>query len=195
MGALDENMARHLANIGENPQAFRDANDYYRRALVLRDAATRSGAGPAIGHITPSNLASAAEGVYGEASRAAGNNPFSELAKNGQIALGEMNSSGTSERGWVRKMMEVPGHLAGGALGFGLGSASGIHEGPLAGIWLGSAMAPVLDPIVRATLGHTVLSPAMQRVWGNQVARHASDWTDVPGLLGVAASARQAGQQ
>jgi hypothetical protein len=185
-----------LGRIGQDPEAFRAANDFYRRALVLRDAATRSGAGPAIGHITPANLASAAESVYGEASRAAGANPFSELARNGQIALGEMNSSGTSERAHVRELLKVPGYLLGGGLGFGVGSSLGINEGPLAGIWLGHSMAPVLDPLVRAGLRNTVLSPAMQRILGNQVARHASDVISVPGLLGTVNAARAGeGQQ
>jgi hypothetical protein len=187
-------MERHLTAIGEDAGAFRDANDFYRRALVIRDAATKSGASPAIGHITPSNLAQAAESVYGEQSRATGANPFSELARNGQIALGDMNNSGTPGRQHVRDLLKIPGGLLGAGLGFGAGHLGlfGPTEGILAGLWLGDKAAAAWDPIVRMGLRNTVLSGPAQRLVGNQLGRYGSDALSVPGLLGTASAANAA---
>jgi hypothetical protein len=189
---IDDTAARHLANIGENPQQFRDAADYYKRMLTLKEAADSAGAATAAGHITPSNLQRAAESVYGTDSRLREDNPFARLARAGVNVLGEARSSGTAERAGVKAMIALPGGIAammgaghlwdaagmGGEHLSGLGGLLGLEGGAAA------AGAALSKPVLRAVTDN----PVARRYIGNQLAQDLNGGPlaaggYVPGLL------------
>jgi hypothetical protein len=189
---LDDATARHLARIGEDPRQFRDAADFYKRMLTLKEAATNNNAQAAIGHITPSKLGAAAEAVYGRDSVARGDNPFSRLARAGEVALGEMASSGTSERQHVRDMMKAPSSVASILVGGPLGYHVGGEFGGLTGLWLSDKLAPWLDPASRAAMRAIIDNPLARRYFGNQFAADTAPLASPQGLLTPMTAERQA---
>jgi hypothetical protein len=182
---LDAAMERHLTRAGRDPAAFRDANDYYRRMLTLREAADSAGATTAAGHLAPSNLQRAAEAIYGTDSRMRENNPFARLARAGVSVLGESKSSGTAERAGVKALIAAPGAVL-GMLGAGhLADIAGMGEHSALGTLLGleGAATTVGGLLSKPALRAATDNPIVRRYVGNQLAQDAAPLASVPGLL------------
>jgi hypothetical protein len=182
VSALDDNMGRSIAAAGGNPNTWNQARDQWRRMLVLKDAATSAGAEGGV--LTPAKVLRSAEKIYGDTSRMRGADPFSDLARAGANVLGEMPSSGTSERAHVNSIIDATSRAIGGFAGRAVGAHAGIE--PVEGLLLGEPIGQVVaGPAIRGALRATTTTP-FQRYWGNQTARHADDLWSVPGLLSAA---------
>jgi hypothetical protein len=173
---LDNAMERAIGRTNPADQGlFADARDSYKRALVIKKAATMAGPGIAQGDISPAQLGSASQSIYG--SRYGANNPFSDLTRAGNAIMKPVASSMTSERQRVNDYIRSGATLGGAALGAKTGGAT---EAAVLGLLAGNEIA---QPIVRGVTRYGLMSRPVQGYLGNQVA------AGVPGLLSTAPGA------
>ncbi len=139
---------------------WQEARQQYRNLLVLQNAAGKSGEAVAQSEITPSNLKSSADSVYGKNAYARGKGDFTDLAKSGYI-LTPPKSSGTAENIIAQQMHAGIPALAGGFVGAAGPASIGHPEFSIPGMAIGAA-APFVA-------GKALMSSPMQSYLANQL--------------------------
>lgn len=177
--AMDAAVERYLAQASPDTLgAWQQARHDYRNMLVLERASQNGGEAAALGLISPAQLRSAVQNIYGKRSYVRGQDEFSELAQAGQATMTPLPQSGTAPRTAVRNLTAgVPS-----VLGAGLGAGAGGLPGAIAGAVAGAA--------VPAVAGRAILSGAGRRYLGNRVIRDRS-----PAAQGAAPAAGVAAGQ
>lgn len=157
--AMDNAVERYLAQADPGAlNAWRQARGDYRNMLVLERAAQTGGENAALGLISPAQLRSAVQNIYGKRSFVRGRPDLSRLAQAGQATMTPLPQSGTAPRAAVQA---VKGALpfAGAALGGG----GTLGLGALAGAAAGAALP--------AIAGRAMLSGPGRRYLANRVIR------------------------
>lgn len=173
---LDSLMERNITQTGGDAGRFRDARDFYKRYLTLKDATNPDNA-----HIMPAALARAAERVYGDTSALEHGNPFSQLAQAGKNVLGEAKSSGTSERAYIQRILSAAGAIPAMGLDYLLGNHEHLATTLALEPIIGAGGAAAAKPVVRGLLDN----PIGRRAVSNMAQGDSSHplLSVVPGLL------------
>jgi hypothetical protein len=157
-GSLDDAAERSIAQT--NPAdlgKWQDARQQYRNLLVLQNAGGKSGQDVAENIITPGNLKSSADSIYGKNAYARGEGAFSDLAKAGYI-LQPPKSSGTAENLAAQQMHAgIPAILAGFA-GAGAHAAGGGPEVSIPAAAAGAAAPFAVGKAMMSTPGQSYLA-------------------------------------
>jgi hypothetical protein len=165
--ALDNMMARSLANNPQDLQAWQNARRQYRNLIPISRAAAGAGEQVAEGAITPAKLRQVIAGTQrGQREYSRGQGDFAELARSGNILLTPLPNSGTAQRELARFIAASLGAAAGGGLSGGTAAGIGAAAG---------AIAP-------GVAGRALMSPLAQGYLGNQLAPNLPQQISPPAL-------------
>ena len=158
--SLDDAAERSVAQTNPSDLGkWQQARQQYRNLLVLQNAIGKSGEAVAENQITPGNLKSSADSVYGRNAYARGRGDFTDLAKAGYI-LTPPKSSGTAENFMAQQM-----HAGIPAIAAGFAAAAPASLGH-AEFSIPAAVAGAAAPFIA---GKAMMSAPMQSYLANQL--------------------------
>ena len=167
---LDSGMERSIGKTNPDDQGlFADARDSFKKALVIKKAANMAGAGVAQGEISPAQISSASQSIYG--TRYGASNPFSDLGEAGNAVLKPLPDSGTSQRNRINSLIKAFGTLGGVGIGAHLGGGLEAGEGGVLGYLLGESIG---EPASRAVVKKALMNPATQAYLGGDIPGQAA---------------------
>jgi hypothetical protein len=165
--ALDNMMARSMANNPQDLQAWQNARRQYRNLIPITRAAAGAGEQVAEGAITPAKMRQVIAGTQrGQRDYSRGRGDFAELVRSGNVLLTPLPNSGTAQRELARFIASSLGAVAGGGLSGGTGAGIGAAAG---------AVAP-------GAVGRVLMSPLAQGYLGNQLAPNLPQQVASPAL-------------
>lgn len=179
-GMLDRSVAP------EDADALRQARGQWKAMRTIEPLTLRAdvvgGASPATGDIIPSQLRGAVNKSYGRAAFAEpGQLPLNDLANIGQRFMKELNSSQTSERGIVQKMIHGAGEGIIGGMG-ALGGERMMEHGV-------GPMTLLAAPLATVGVARGLSSVLRSDMLANRLIRNGMAQTPAQSALGAAGNA------